>query len=182
MLRRRKACASELNASLLERFTTSAAKFRRKQTALTRAVLLITNKRSTLCVLSLLFVAKCSHKLGELPAGVRGMDIVVRLFYLLVFFISSVTMLVGSSGLLWGTLVSQRSVLQHHSRPRNVACNLWIFNKKSTTQPANSRELRSRRLRLAGCEKGGVVNKRQLWLILFCAGRFWYFLSDKSTW
>ena len=47
------------------------------QTALTRAVLLITNKRSTLCVLSLLFVAKCSHKLGELPAGVRGMNIVV---------------------------------------------------------------------------------------------------------
>ncbi len=80
MFRRRKACASELNASLLERFTTSAAKFRRKQTALTRAVLLITNKRSTLCVLSLVFAVKCSHKLGELPAGVRGMSVV--LFYL----------------------------------------------------------------------------------------------------
>ncbi|MDO5461586.1 MAG: hypothetical protein Q4F44_08085, partial [Bacteroidales bacterium] len=38
---------------------------------------LTTNKRSTLCVLSLPFVAKCSHKLGELPAGVRGMDVVV---------------------------------------------------------------------------------------------------------
>ena len=52
---------------------------------------LTTNKRITVCVLSLVFVAKCSHKLGELPAGVRGMDIVVRLFYLLVLFISSVT-------------------------------------------------------------------------------------------
>ena len=31
-------------------------------------------------MLSLVFAAKCSHKLGELPAGVRGMDI--ALFYL----------------------------------------------------------------------------------------------------
>ena len=30
---------------------------------------------NSLCVLSLVFVAKCSLKLGELPAGVRGMDI-----------------------------------------------------------------------------------------------------------
>ena len=85
MLCRRKACASELNASLLERFTTSAAKFRRKQTALTRAVLLISNKRSTLCMLSLVFVAKCSHKLGELPAGVRGMYIVAFYFFSILF-------------------------------------------------------------------------------------------------
>ena len=44
--------------------------------------------RGGLCVPSLLFAAKCSHKLGELPAGVRGMNVVLSFYFSILFLLT----------------------------------------------------------------------------------------------